>query len=81
MVNAGLAKEGRKGMSDLAKIIERAKLVSKYGISLNILPEEIPTVLEVLENQLHSSAMDPIADALQRILDKENDKISGGSKG
>lgn len=64
-------------MSDLARIIEGAKVVQRYGISLNIMPEEIPVVLEALENQLHKSSADPIADALQRLLDRENDKISG----
>ncbi len=64
-------------MSDLARIIERAKVIQRYGISLNIMSEEIPMVLEALENQLHNSSQDPIADALQKILDKENNKISG----
>lgn len=45
-------------MSDLARIIERAKVVSRYGISLNIMPEEIPVVVEALEKQLHSSPDD-----------------------
>jgi hypothetical protein len=69
-----------ENMSNLARIIERAKVVKKYGISLNILPEEIPTVLEALENQLHNSSADSIADALQRLLDRENDRISGRKK-
>lgn len=67
-------------MSDLLKIIERAKVVRKYGISLNILPEEIPVVLEALENQIHNSSTDLIEEMLQEILDQECDRISGGGK-
>jgi hypothetical protein len=63
-------------LSDLAKIIEHAKVVSRYGISLNILSDEIPIVLIALEKQLNNSFADPIADMLQKILDRENDRIS-----
>ncbi|MFV0344227.1 MAG: hypothetical protein ACK5JH_15295 [Anaerocolumna sp.] len=47
-------------MSDLARIIERAKVVQRYGISLNIMPEEIPVVLEALEKQIRKK---PIREA------------------